>query len=195
MNLDLIVDQNHSYRRAVEIAYEKAKKNGGVDEATARECEWVLSEPEPDYVYHEIKLDNALSSHEGGCVSYASLNPRDAYEHLKLNARRRAAECVADQMDDIWKDVKKTTACVEPELLGELSFSIDEEGTIRPINISRPLDAKLEKQLFELLNEHAEFKKAAKDYVWMLAGLVEHTIDGLSVPYGRHFVGSGLQQG
>lgn len=195
MNLDFIVDQNHSYRRAIEIAYEKAKRDGGVDEATARECEFVISQQEPDYVYHEIKLDNTGRLHEDGCVSYRVLNPSDAYEHAKLNARRRAAECFADQLDDLWKDLKKTTVGVEPELSSELSFSIDEGGIIRPISTSRPLDAKAEKQLFEVLNNHSGFKAAAKEYVWLLAGLVGRTIEGLSAPYARHFVGSSSQEG
>jgi hypothetical protein len=195
MNLDFIVDQNHSYRRAIEIAYEKAKRNGGVDEATARECEFVISQPEPDYVYHEIKLDNTGRLHEDGCVSYRILNPSDAYEHAKLNARRRAAERFADQMDDLWKDFKKTTVGVEPELLSELSFSIDEESTIRPMSTSRPLDPKVEKKLVELLNKHSELKEAAKQYVWLLAGLLGRTIEGLSAPYARHFVGSCSQEG
>ena len=197
MNLDFVIDQNHSYRRAIEIAYEKAKRNGGVDEITAQECEWVLSgpEPAPDYVYHEVKLDNTLRLHEDGCVSYRVLSPWESYEQEKLNARRRAAECVADQMDNIWEDLKKTTVGVEPELLSERSFSIDEEGTIRPMSNSHPLDEKAEKKLFELLNNHSEFKKAAKEYVWLLAGLVGRTIDGLSAPYARHFVGSCLQEG
>jgi len=60
---------------------------------------------------------------------------------------------------------------------------------------SHPLDEKAEKKLFELLNNHSEFKKAAKEYVWLLAGLVGRTIDGLSAPYARHFVGSCLQEG
>lgn len=28
MNIDLIVDQNHNYRQAVQAAYEKAKREG-----------------------------------------------------------------------------------------------------------------------------------------------------------------------
>lgn len=195
MNLDFIVDQNHSYRRAIEIAYAKAKENGGVDEATARECEFVISQPEPDYVYHEVKLDKTGRLHEDGCVSYRILNPNDAYEHSKLDARRRAAGCVADRMDTIWRDVTKTIVDVEPEGLKGLSFSIDEKGAITPINVSRPLDAKTEKKLFELLNEHPEFKEAAKDYVWKLAGLVGRTIEGLSAPYARHFAGYCPQEG
>ena len=194
MNLDFVIDQNHSYRRAIEVAYEKAKRNGGVDEATARECEFVISQPEPDYVYHERKLDDTL--YDGVCVCYeAILSPWESYEQEKLNARRRAAECVADQMDNIWEDLKKTTVGVEPELLSERSFSIDEEGTIRPMSNSHPLDEKAEKKLFELLNNHSEFKKAAKEYVWLLAGLAGRAIDGLSAPYARHFVGSCLQEG
>ena len=195
MNLDFIVDQNHSYKRAIEIAYEKAKRNGGVDEITARECEFVISQPEPDYVYDEEKFANTLRLHEG-CVSYeAALSPRDAYEHAKINARMRAAECVATQMDTMWEDVKKTTVGVEPEILNQLSFSIDEKGTIRPISISPLLDAKTEKHLFELLNNHSELKRAAEDYVWMLAGLVGRTTEGLSANYARHFAGSWLREG
>ncbi|MCI8209619.1 hypothetical protein AUC61_08730 [Pseudomonas sp. S25] len=195
MNLTFIIDQNHSYRRAIEIAYEKAKSNGGVDEITARECEFVLSQPEPDYVYDEVRFANTLRLHEGCVCPCAALNPWDAYEHSKIDARRRAVECVATQMDSIWLDVKKTAVGVDPELLNELSFSIDETGTIRPVSILRPIDAKAEKQLFELLNEHSEFKKAAEDYVWMLAGLVGRTIEGLSGDYARHFTHSCLREG
>lgn len=123
------------------------------------------------------------------------LSGRDTYEQLKIDARKRAAENFANQMDDTWKEIKKTAVDVEPELLNELSFSVDEKGSIKPVSISRPLDAKTEKLLFELLNNHSEFKKAAKEYVWVLAGLVGLTIEGLSAPYARHFVGSSLQEG
>jgi hypothetical protein len=170
---------------------------GGVDEITARECEWVLGAPEPapDYVYHEVNLDNAMRLHEDGCVSYRVLSPWESYEQEKLNARRRAAEGFADEIDNLWKVVQGTTVGVEPELLNDLSFSIDEKGTIRPMSASRPLDAETEKLLFERLNNHSEFKEAAKEYVWLLAGLMGRTIDGLSAPYARHFVGSGSQEG
>ena len=195
MNLTYFFDPNHSYRRAIEIAYEKAKSEGGVDEITARECEFVLSQPEPDYVYDEARFDNTLHLWEGYICPEAALSPRDAYEHSKIDARRCAAECVANQMESIWEDVKKTAVGIDPELLNELSLSIDETGTIRPVSLSRPLDVKAEKQLFDLLNEHSEFKKAAEDYVWMLAGLVGRTIEGLSGDYARHFTHSCLREG
>lgn len=188
MNLTFFMDENHSYRRAIEVAYEKAKKNGGVDEITRLECELVLSQPEPDYIYHEVDLTPRLQ--EDGCTYYPTLSARDTYEQLKIDGRKRAAQSLADKMDDTWKDVKKTAVDVEPGLLDELSFSIDEKGTIKPVSNSRPLDEKTEKLLFELLNNHSEFKKAAKEYVWLLAGLVGLTIEGLSAPYARHFVGS-----
>lgn len=195
MNLTFIVDQDHSYKQAIKIAYEKAKQNGGVDEITARECEFVISQPEPDYVYDEVEFANTLRLHEGCVCPEAALSPRDAYEHSKIDARRRAAECVANQMDTIWADVKKTAVGVDPELLNELRFSIDETGTIKPVSLLRPLDAKAEKQLFELLSEHSEFKRAAEDYVWMLGGLVGRTIEGLSGNYARHFAHSCLREG
>lgn len=195
MNLDFIVDQNHSYKRAIEIAYEKAKREGGVDEITAQECEFVISQSEPDYVYDEVRFANTLRLHEGCVCPEAALSPRDAYEHSKIDARRRAAECVASQMDSIWGDFKKKAIGVEPEILNELSFSVDEKGTIRPISISRPLDAKTEKQLFDVLNDHLEFKRAAEDYVWRLAGLVGITVEGLSANCARHFIGSWSREG
>ncbi|WP_122666103.1 hypothetical protein [Pseudomonas viridiflava] len=195
MNLTFIVDQNHSYRRAIEIAYEKAKSEGGVDEITARECEFVLSQPEPDYVYDEARFDNTLHLYEGYICPEAALSPRDAYEHSKIDARRCAAECVANQMDNIWEGLKKTIVGIESEISNELTFLIDEKGTIRPICISPPLDAATEKQLFELLNNHSEFKTAAEDYVWMLAGLVGRTAEGLSGSYARHFAHSCLREG
>jgi hypothetical protein len=118
------------------------------------------------------------------------LSGRDTCEQIKIDARKRAAQNVANQMDETWKDIKKTAVDVEPELLNELSFSVDEKGTIKPVSISHPLDAKTEKLLFELLNNHSEFKKVAKEYVWLLAGLVGLTLDGLSAPYARHFADS-----
>lgn len=188
MNLTFFMDANHSYRRAIEVAYEKAKKNGGIDEVTARECEWIISQPEPDYVYHEVDLSPRLQP--DGCTYYRMLSGRDTCEQIKIDARKRAAQNVANQMDETWKDIKKTAVDVEPELLNELSFSVDEKGTIKPVSISHPLDAKTEKLLFELLNNHSEFKKVAKEYVWLLAGLVGLTLDGLSAPYARHFADS-----
>jgi len=107
MNLTLIVDQNHSYKQAVKVAYEKAIRDGGVDEVTAQECERVLSEPEPDYVYHESTLDGALRVHEDGCVSFRTLSSRDFYESIKLNSRRVATEQLAVQMDEMWQGLKK----------------------------------------------------------------------------------------
>lgn len=193
MNLTIFMDKDHSYRRAIEVAYEKAKKNGGVDEITKIECERILSEPEPDYVYHEVDLTPRLQP--DGCIYFRTLGERDSCEQAKIDARKRAAETFANQLDDTWEEIKKAAVDVEPELLNELSFSVDEKGTIKPVSISRPLDEKTEMLLFELLNNHSEFKKAAKEYVWLLAGLVGVTLEGLSAPYARHFVGAGLQEG
>jgi hypothetical protein len=190
MNLDLIVDQNHSYRQAVAIAYEKASRKGNVDAATVKECEMVLSEPEPDYVYHEALLDHDLQLYEDGSVSYRTLSPRDFYERVKLNARISAAEVLADQMDNIWQDVKATVVGVETELLSQLKFSVDEKGTIKPSMASGSLGVNDEKRLFDLLNNHSGFKNSAKGYVWVLAGVVGQTIEGLSAKYARHFASS-----
>src|SRR5690606_10629412 len=128
--------------------------------------------------------------YEDGCVSFRTLNSRDFYEQVKLTARKRAAECLADQMDDICQSLKTTAVGIRPDLLSELSFSIDEKGTIKPVCVSGLLGMDDEKQLFELLNNHSEFKSVAKEYVWILAGLVGHTIDGLSAKCARYFTGS-----
>jgi hypothetical protein len=188
MNLTLIVDQNHSYRQAVKSAYDKALLSGGVDEQTARECELVLREPEPDYVYHEGDVDNTPRVHEDGCISFRTLSSRDFYEHIKLNARRNAAECAARQMDSMWQDLKKEVVGVEPDRLKDVGFSVDGDGQIKPLSGALGLSAGAEKRIFEVLDTKSELQKVAKEYALLIAGLASCTIDGLSSKYARYFV-------
>jgi hypothetical protein len=190
MNLTLIVDQNHSYKQAVKIAYEKALREGGVDEVTAQECKSVLSEPEPDYVYHETRLDSAMRVHEDGCVSFRTLSSRDFFEDIKLNARRVAAEQLAVQMDEMWQDLKKKAVDIQPEYLDKAGILVDEKGAIRPECSGLVSDIESEKRLFEMLDNHSELKKTAKAYALMLSGLVAYTTEGLSAEYARYFAGS-----
>jgi hypothetical protein len=189
MNLTLIVDQNHSYRQAVKIAYEKAQLNGGVDEQTARECELVLSEPEPDYFYHEESFDSTPRVHEDGSLSFRTLSSRDFYEHIKLTGRRNAAECVARQIDNMWQDLKKEVVEIEPEVLKEISISVDGNGRIGPVSGVRDLDVDVEKRLFDILGKHSELQKAAREYAALVTGLVHCTAGGLSEKYARYFAG------
>jgi hypothetical protein len=48
MNIDLIVNQNHSYRQALQVAYDKEKTEGGVDEITEKCAQLVLKCPYPN---------------------------------------------------------------------------------------------------------------------------------------------------
>ncbi|MDD1967422.1 hypothetical protein NPS29_19005 [Pseudomonas putida] len=190
MNLTLIVDQTHSYKQAVKIAYEKAIRDGGVDEVTAQECERVLSEPEPDYVYHESKLDGSLRVHEDGCVSFRTLSSRDFYESIKLNSRRVATEQLAVQMDEMWQDLKEKAVDIQPEYLDKAGFLIDEKGDVRPECSGLVSDPEDEKRLFEMLDNHSELRKTAKAYALMVSGLLAYTTEGLSAKYARYFAGS-----
>ena len=60
------------------------------------------------------------------------------------------------------------------------------------MGVSGLLSADDDTQLFELLNKHSVLKGLGKEYVWVLAGLVGRTIDGLSAKYARYFSGSRL---
>lgn len=187
MNLTLIVDQNHSYKQAVNIAYEKALREGGVDEQTAQECERVLSAPEPDYVYHESKDERIPQLHEDGCVSFRTLSSRDFYEQIKLDARRNAAEGLAAQMERRWQDLKKEAVDADLEWPGDMSFSIDENGSLRPVFGVTKLSVDDERRLFEMLDHQLELKGLAQKYTAVLMGLVSYTADGLSAKYARYF--------
>jgi len=70
MNIDLIVDQNHTYRQAVEIAYEKAKRNGGVDALTEKCCQLVINSPYPASIYHEADMEQIFKESGDGGVFY-----------------------------------------------------------------------------------------------------------------------------
>jgi hypothetical protein len=187
MNLNLIVDQNHSYKQAIKIAYEKALREGGVDEQTAQECERVLSEPEPDYVYHEAEDEGLSQLLEDGCVSFRTLSSRDFYEHIKLNARRNAAEGLAAQMERMWQDLKKESVDTELEWPEDMSFSIDENGRLRPVFSVVKMSVDDVRQLFEMLDRQLELKALANEYTSILMGLVRYTADGLSAKYARYF--------
>lgn len=188
MNLTWIVDQNHSYKQAIKIAYEKALQEGLVDEQTAQECEWVLSEPEPDYIYHEVKDKDRSQLLEDGCISFRTLSARDLYEHIKLSARRNAAECIAVQMERMWEDLKKEVINMKADRLEEISFSVDEAGEVRPVCNMNDLEVDDEKKLFEILDKRSELKQLAIEYASILAKLVPYTADGLSAEYARYFV-------
>lgn len=191
MNLDLIVDIRHSYRQAVEIAFEKAKKNGSVDEQTALECEIVLSRPESDYVYHETRFDNTLHPSEDGGVFFRSMNTCEMYEQIRMDWRKTEANSQADGLHAMFNNLKSQFAVNEPILANkDFSFSVDENGMITAFSGKHELQPQEEDLISRWLNENKVFRCLAKDYIWSLAVLVNKTFEGLNAEYARYFQAS-----
>ncbi|MFJ3484148.1 hypothetical protein ACIPL1_12315 [Pseudomonas sp. NPDC090202] len=191
MNLDLIVDIRHSYRQAVEIAFEKAKRNGGIDEQTALECEIILSRPESDYVYHETRFDNTLRPSDDGGMFFRSMNTCEMYEQIKLDWRKKEAELQADSIQAMFSDLKGQLIEHEPTLKDkDFTFSVDENGTITAAPGKHKLAPCEEKLISKWLNEHNAFKRLAKEYIWSLAVLVNRTLEGFDAGYARYFQSS-----
>ncbi|NBB12463.1 hypothetical protein [Pseudomonas sp. SLFW] len=191
MNLDLIVDSRHSYRQAVEIAFEKAKKNGRVDEQTALECEIILSRPESDYVYHETRFDNTLRPSGDGGVFFRSMSTCEMYEQIRMDWRKKEASIQADDLRAKFEEQKRQLAENHPTLADkDFSFSVDEHGTITPVSGMDTFAPHERNLISEWLNENKEFKEMAKRYIWSLAVLVNRTLEGLNADYARYFQGS-----
>lgn len=188
MNLNLIVDIRHSYRQAVEIAFENAKKIGDVDEQTRLECEIILSRPESDYVYHETDFDNTLRPSGDGGVFFRSPNMCETYEQMRLDQRKREAALLADSMESHFESLKAQIVAHQPTLLDkDFSFSVDETGTLRAISGKPTLEPHEESLISKWLNENQKIRNMAKEYIWSLAIVVNRTLEGLDADYARYF--------
>jgi len=188
MNLDVVIDIRHSYRQAVEIAFENAKKNGGVDEQTALECEIILSRPESDYVYHETRFDNTLRPSGDGGMFFRSMNTCEMYEQVRMDWRKKEATDQADGIQAMFDSLKVQFAAYEPVLADkDFGFVVDENGTLTAVSGKHKLEPQEESLISKWLNEQSMLTRRAKDYIWSLAVLVNRTVEGLSAEYARHF--------
>lgn len=188
MNIDLIVDQNHNYRQAVQAAYEKAKSEGSVDEVTEKCCQLVINHPYPAAVYHEADMKQVFTPSGDGGVFYKEWTPREIYEQARINGRKNYAESLAKEMHSAGEDFKKELIASGSSLGDKLvSFMVDERGMLKAISPLKQLSSDEVSLISRLANENKEFKALAMEYIRVLASLVGSTIEGLGAEYARHF--------
>jgi hypothetical protein len=188
MNIDLIVNQDHSYRQALRVAYDKAMKEGGVDEITEKCAQRVFNHPYPDAIYHEAySVQFSIPSGDGG-VFYNEWDPWEIYEQAKINDRKDYADWLASEMYVAGQSLSKEAISSGLRLENKLvSFVVDEAGLLKavsPLNQLSPDELSL---VSWLANRNEEFKKLASEYVKMVTSLMNCTIDGLDAGYARYF--------
>lgn len=188
MNIDLKIDHNLSYRQAVRVAYDKAMKEGGVDEITEQEAQRIFNCPYPDAVYHEdYSVQFSTPSGDGGFF-FKSWNSWEIYEQAKIDSRKDCAEWFADEIYVAGQNVSKAAIASGLRLENKLiSFVVDESGLLKavsPLNQLSPDELGL---VSWLANQNEEFKKLAEDYAELVASLVDCTVEGLGAKYARYF--------
>ena len=192
MNLTLVVDQNHSCPRGVGVINDKIKQEAPLDSGTEQTQATVLKAPAPDVEYHEVKLDGTLRPSGDGGVFFRSLSPREFREQVKLDACSRAAELLATDMEGLRDALKTKLELSNSELAKKpFTFSIDETGLIKPVGLDCELTQPEESILYSLMNEDKAFSDAAREYIFVLAGIVHRTSEGLDAKYARFFSPAG----
>jgi hypothetical protein len=188
MNLTLVVDQNHSYPRGVNATGDKTKQEAPLDSGTEQTQAAVRKATAPDVEYHEVKLDGTLRPSGDGGVFFRSLSPWEFREQVKLDARSRAAELLATDMEGMRDALKAKLEHSNPELAKKaFTFSIDEAGLIKPVGLGFELAQQEESVLYSLMNEDKALSGAAREYIFILAGIVHRTLEGLNAKYARFF--------
>lgn len=188
MNIDLIVDQNQSYRQALRVAYDKAMKEGGVDEITEQEAQRVFNCPYPDAVYHEAYSVQFSMPAPCGGEFVNNWNSWITYEQAKIDDRRDYADWLANEIYTAGQNLSKEAIASGLRLEDKLvSFVVDEHGLLKavsPLNQLTPDELSL---VSWRANVNEEFKKLANEYAKMVTSLMDCTIDGLDAEYVRYF--------
>lgn len=186
MNLNLIVDHNHSYRQGVQPASDKMKTEN--PPGSGSEQAPVHKPLAPDVEYHEVKLDGTLRPTVDGGVIFRSLSPWEFCEQVKLDAHKRAAELRVADMEGMKDALKSRLELSNPELARKsFTFSIDETGLIKPVAFADELTPHEERILSGLMNEDRAFSRAAGEYIRALAVFVHRTLEGLDGKCARLF--------
>lgn len=188
MKLILTVDQNYSYKQDAEAISDKIKPVVLSDIDTQQAGAAEGKRPSPDVEYHEVKLDGTLRPSGDGGVFFRSLSPWEFCEQVKLDARTRAAELLATDMEGMRDVLKAKLEVSSPELAKKtFTFSIDETGLIKPMGLGCELTQHEESTLYCLMNEDTAFADAAREYIWILAGVVHRTLEGFDAKWARLF--------
>jgi hypothetical protein len=188
MNIDLIVDQNHSYRQAVRVAYDKAMKEGGVDEVTEQEAQRIFDCPYPDAIYHEAYSVQFSRPAPGGGEFVNTWNSWKIYEQARINDRKDYTDSLADELYAAGQNLSKEATVSGLRLEDKLvRFVVDENGLLKavsPLNQLSPDELNL---LSWRANQNEEFVRLASEYAKMITSLMDCTIEGLDAKYARYF--------
>ena len=195
MNITLIVDQRYSYKEALKIAYDKAKREGELDQATETSCQVVFSDPGPAAVYHESDMIYTGDQPTDGGVCYMSWGLREIYEQARINGRRCMAEAIADKLSNA---VGLATDALEEVTAGwdnQSDFIVDETGTLNA-NVGKAALTEIQRnRLTRLLNDNEEIRRLASAYARLVASLAGCTLAGLKAPYARFYTSSAVEPG
>ncbi|WP_397449315.1 hypothetical protein [Pseudomonas sp. NA-150] len=187
MNLLLVVDQNLSYRQAVQVAYNKAKMNGGVDEFTERVCQALFSTPEPTTVYHESDMDGVEYTPDGG-VNFASWGGAANYEQSKIDGRKGYADWLQESMRRIGEELNVDCMSSATSLNSRaVSFVVDEKGELKAVSLTGQLTPEEERRFSRLLNERQDLKTLAVEYARVMLSLLSCTKAGPNAGYAQLF--------
>ncbi|MEG5265638.1 hypothetical protein TRP66_15165 [Pseudomonas sp. JDS28PS106] len=195
MNITLIVDQRYSYKEALKIAYDKAKREGELDQATETSCQVVFSDPGPAAVYHESDMIYTGDQPTDGGVCYMAWGLREIYEQARINGRRCMAEAVADKLSDA---VSLATEALEEVTAGwdsQSDFTVDEAGVLKANAGKATLTDIQQNRLTRLLNDNEDIRSLALAYARLAASLAGCTLAGLKAPYARFYTSSEVKPG
>lgn len=191
MNLTVIVDQRHTYKQAVQIAYEKAKQLGDVDPQTEMKCEWIRNCPEPAAQYYERDMSEVFGTTSDGCTIGRSWSSYDMYEQLKIDGKKAHARSMADTLGKAMGEFLNRVSQPHPGWAAEdLAFTVNERSEIRFFSKSGIITAEHCARLSDWANQETKLQSLATDYIMALASVVNRTREGLSAEYAKYFASS-----
>lgn len=191
MNITLMVDQRHTYREALKIAYDKAKQEGTLDELTEKSCQIVFNSPPPSTTYHES--DNLCTEEEpahGGFYT-RSWTHRESYEQARINARVCFAESLHKKITDTIGQINTELPDSGMENMDtSWSLKINEKGILTAVATRGELTPSLLDSIERLLGESETLRHVAREYAAEVESLIGRTLDGADAPYASYFKAS-----
>jgi|GEM_PF-2921229 len=172
--LGVRVDLSHTYRQAIEVAYEKYKKAGVIDNDLAKECEYIISRPEdPPFDESELYVSLPPINIPGMSYSKGGMNDRQSYEKFRLDMQRREDASLA-ALQEKFKVMKGEMDASCPGLCDKMSgVDVDDQLNIKVFAQPGALSAEEEATLNGWFNGAGDFRKLMLDHHQNLLGLLE----------------------
>ncbi|MFJ4145192.1 hypothetical protein [Pseudomonas sp. NPDC089734] len=188
MNITLYVEQHLTYREALKIAYDKAKREGTLDEITEASCQVEFNRPPPAAIYHESDMISRYGETENGGFYFKAWNLREVYEQARINGRVSYAESLNGRISEAVDEIKDTLKASGMEFSEQdLKFSINEKGEFKPVPLPGKSSEVTESLFTKLLNEKESLRYMALEYARMVASVIDVTLEGRSAPYALYF--------